>query len=114
MIAKITSAEQAEQILREFSGKSGDLIFDLDPRLFWQDIPCVIRRCSRGHDYEYVGWNIWGKGFDKKTVYCPECGWAMTTLAEASIVIQGDKVRQLGWRGNDEFFAEDIEVDSPE
>lgn len=29
------------------------------------------------HHGEYIGANVWGKGFDKKTTYCPTCGHAM-------------------------------------
>lgn len=104
MIVKITSKEQAEKALREHIGSTGTLVFDLSPELSLTAIPCVIRKCDQ-HDYEYVGWNIWSKGFEKPAVYCQKCGYVMTSLAEASVVIQGDKVLQLNWRGLKDFYA---------
>lgn len=115
MIIEITSAEQAENALRTHAGKTDLLVFDLSPGLLLRDIPCVIRKCNRGDGGEYIGWNIWGKGFDKKSTFCPECGFAMETIAEASVVIQGNVVLQLSWRNKlKELNLEGVECELKE
>lgn len=107
MIAKITSPNQAEKILRELIGREKQtIVFDLEPSLKLHEIPCTIRRCNHNCDYEYVGWNIWGENFEKRAVYCIRCGFVMKTLAEVDLVIQGGSVLLLNWRHPDEFFLE--------
>lgn len=99
MIAKITSPDQAEKLLRKLiEQEEQTLVFDLEPSLKLHEIPCTIRRCAQGCDYEYIGWNIWGAGFEKRAVFCQKCGFAMDSLIDVDIVIQGGSVLLLSWR----------------
>jgi hypothetical protein len=45
--------------------------------------------CHRG---EYIGNNVWGRGFDKKTTYCQVCGYALSGphIDHVIIVRSGD------------------------
>ena len=105
MIVTVSSPEDAEKALKAAIGDLKDtIIFDLKPGLRLHDIPCTIRRCGHGCDYEYIGWNIWGEGYCRQAVYCRKCGYAMDVLAQISVVIQGGNVLLLSWRHPDEFF----------
>jgi len=44
------------------------------------------------HEGEYVGRNLWGKGFDDASTYCPLCGYAMTgPEIHEVVIVRGDK-----------------------
>lgn len=99
MIFKIKTPAQAETILRSLADCEGVAIFDIHPGVNAAEIPFIIRQCKgRGHDHEYVGPNIWGRNFEKRSTYCPQCGYAMRTVAQAALAIQGAVVLETGYR----------------
>lgn len=102
MIYHIDSPATAERILRAMAHSTGPAIFDIRPDVDAAQVPLVIRKCrDRGHEHEYVGSNIWGRGFDKASTYCPECGYALKPVAEVAIAIQGAVVLETNYRTRD-------------
>jgi len=103
MIHKITSASQAQEILRFYKdhGKPTPLVFDIVPDCH-EEVPIVWRRCVRCMDglkrFEYIGVNIWGSGSTRGTTYCPYCGNLLYTIICVDLVIQGDRVLNTGYR----------------
>lgn len=78
------------------------LIFDIDPGIENAEraIPFVLRVCKNkcANPSEYLGWNIWGYAFEKRSTYCQCCGYALHDLASVTLAIQGDKVIQCNFR----------------
>lgn len=90
MLFEITSASQAETILRMFAEVKhrGEFMF---MNLSNERIPCVLRKCSFCEKPStYLGNNIWGKGMQMSSTYCQHCGYAMKTLACATILFSKD------------------------
>lgn len=90
MLFEITSASQAETILRMFAEVKhrGEFMF---MNLSNERIPCVLRKCSSCEKPStYLGNNIWGKGMQMSSTYCQHCGYAMKTLACATILFSKD------------------------
>lgn len=55
-------------------------------------LPLILRKCDHegcSRPGEYFGWNIWGKGFDTGTTYCPTCKFAMKAIGKIDWVIVG-------------------------
>lgn len=107
MIFKIKTPEQAAAILQVAAQTkaTGDIIFDLDDSIDPYTVPLILRECDRGSEQNscspegvYLGWNIWGKGFEKRSTYCPKCGYAMREKAVVSVAIQGKQVFQTNYR----------------
>ncbi len=98
MIVKITSAQQAETILRTAQGFFGALVFDIASELNAADIPLVLRKCESCKEGEYCGPNIWGRNFEKRSTYCPKCGYAMRDKASVSVAIHGSRVVETDYR----------------
>lgn len=100
MIFQIKTPKQAEEILRSMAATKaeGTVIFDIAEGVDPYEIPMIIRKCDQGHELEYVGWNIWGKHFEKRSTYCIHCGYAMRTMAQITIAIQGGEVLQTSYR----------------
>jgi hypothetical protein len=100
MICEITSAQQAENVLRTLATtqQQGILIFDIAEDCT-ETIPLVLRRCRDCQQpSEYLGANIWGRGFEKRSTYCTHCGYALKTLACVTIAIQGTRVIETNYR----------------
>lgn len=102
MIYEIKSKEQAEKILRETAEANpihSFIIFDISEDVEPKSIPLVLRVCKLCEKpSEYLGWNIWGEDFDKKSTYCEKCGYFMNTIAQVDIAIQGRHVINTDWR----------------
>lgn len=113
-VYKITSAEQAESILRFMGSHRGPIksgfVFDIHegPECIAEDVPLVYRVCEMkctadGKPVEYVGPNIWGNRFEKRSTYCPSCGNVLKSRAEAAIAISGERVINTNYRWKEGF-----------
>jgi len=90
MLFEITSASQAETVLRLFAEIKyrGEFMFI---NLSNERIPCILRKCSEcKNPSTYLGDNIWGKRMQMSSTYCQNCGYAMRTLACATILFSKD------------------------
>jgi hypothetical protein len=103
VIYKIETPEQAEKILRDIAAAKpvySFTIFDISEKVeLAQSIPLILRVCKRCEKpAEYLGWNIWGKNFEKRSTYCTNCGYSMDMLAQVDLAIQGERVINTAWR----------------
>lgn len=103
MVYKIQTPEHAEIILMGIANANpvkSFIIFDISESVqLSHSVPLVLRACDRCENpSRYLGWNIWGKDFDKPSTYCEHCGYAMKTVAQVDLAIQGSKVINTSWR----------------
>jgi len=99
VFCEIKKAEESFDIIRKYQNKDSYIIFDVKDGIELRDLALTLRYCKECHvGYEYIGWNIWGKGFDKPSCYCTHCGYALQSLIEVAIVMQGNKVLSLNYR----------------
>ena len=98
----ISSPKEAEQVLRINEGRY-DLVFDISKKLQVNEVPLCLRKCKRCEKpSEYLGFNIWGHGFEKRSTYCQHCGFALETISQVAIAVQGNFLVQCGYRLPDE------------
>lgn len=97
MIIFIESKERALSVLESIKGLRncyGGLAFHIGDKLDYKDIPLCIKACEHCEDapVRYVGWNVTGKGFERKSCYCQKCGFALRTLAQADLAVHRGQV----------------------
>lgn len=85
--------ERLERVRQLLSIPWGVKFLSIEPLLGeMTTLPLIWRKCDHegcSRPGEYFGWNIYGKGFDTSTTYCPTCKYAMREIGEIDWVIVG-------------------------